>query len=74
METDMHDMIGGSGMLRGWGMIWHMYVMWLVPLVLVSVAATALLQSLISALRPRIVAPQFVVDHPALEIQLPVDG
>ena len=70
----MHDMMGGSGMLRGWGMIWHMYVVWLVPLVLLSVAATATIQSLIAALRPRIAASQFVVDHRALEIHLPVDG
>jgi hypothetical protein len=73
METDMHDMIGGSGMLRGWGMIWHMYVVWLVPLVLLSVAATALVESLIAALRPRIAAPQFVVDLPALEIHMPIE-
>jgi hypothetical protein len=73
METDMDNMIGASGMLRGWAMVWHMYVVWLVPLVLVSVAATALIQSLIAALRPRLVAPQFVVDHPALEIHLPVE-
>jgi hypothetical protein len=46
---------------------------WLVPLVLVSVAATALIQSLIAALRPRMAAPQFVVDLPALEIRVPVE-
>ncbi len=69
----MHDVIGGSGMLRGWAMIWHMYLVWLVPLALVSVAVTALVQSLIAALRPRLVAPHFVVDHAALEVQMRVE-
>ena len=73
METDMDNMIGASGMLRGWAMIWQMYVVWLVPLVLVSVAATALVESLIAALRPRMAARQFVVDLPALEIRVPVE-
>jgi hypothetical protein len=62
----MDDMFGASGMLRGLAMVWHMYLVWLVPLVLVSVAVTALIQSLIAALRPHMAAPQFVVDHPAL--------
>jgi len=69
----MDNMIGASGMLRGWAMIWQMYVVWLVPLVLVSVAATSLIQSLIATLRSRLVAPRFVVNLPALEIRLPIE-
>ena len=57
----MHDMIGGTGMLRGWAMIWQMYLLWMVPLVCGAVAIVTLVQSLVTALRSRLVAPQFVV-------------
>jgi hypothetical protein len=72
-ETDMHDMIGASGMLRGWAMVWHMYAAWLLVLLAVSVAATALIQSLIAALRPPVPAAKFVVDHAALDADMRVE-
>jgi hypothetical protein len=72
-ETYMDDMIGASGMLRGWAMMGHMYLVWLPALLLVSVAVTAVIESLIASLRPRLVAPKFVLDHAALEIHMRVE-
>jgi len=69
----MDDMIGASGMLRGWATVWHMYLVWLPALVLLSVAATAFTQSLIETFRPRLVAPKFVVQRVALDTDIGVE-
>jgi len=44
----VHDMIGSAGMLRGWTMLWRMELIWLPPMLLVSVMVTAQVQNLIS--------------------------
>src|SRR5580698_685467 len=72
-ETDMDDMIGASGILRGGAMFWPMYLLWLLVMVLVSVAATAVIQSLFATLRPHLVVPKFLVNHAALEVQIRVE-
>jgi hypothetical protein len=43
----MNDMIDYGGMLRGWTMVWHTELVWLLPMFLMSVAAVALMESLI---------------------------
>jgi hypothetical protein len=45
----VNDLIGSGGMLRGWAMLWHMEIMWLLPMLVVSVAAVALVELLISS-------------------------
>jgi len=62
----MHDMIGASGMLRGWAAVWHMQLVWLLMMLVVSVAATALIESLFASLRPHMVVPKFVTSRVAL--------
>jgi hypothetical protein len=52
-ETDVNDMIGFAGMLRGWKMLWHMELVWLLPALLVSVTVAALMEMLISNWRLR---------------------
>lgn len=69
----MHDMIGASGMLRGWATVWHMYEVWLLAMLAVSVAVMALVEWLISTLRSRVPQPKFVVDHAASDTHIPVD-
>jgi len=44
----VNDMIGSTGMLRGWAMLWNMELLWLLPMVLISVAVVALMEALIS--------------------------
>jgi len=51
-EADMHDMIGASGMVQGWATVWHMELVWLLIMLVVSVTATTLVESLIATLRP----------------------
>jgi len=68
----MHDMIGASGMLRGWAVVWHTYLVWLLVLLAVSVAMTALIEWLIPTLRPRVSERQLLVDHAALDTHMPV--
>ena len=43
----MNDMIGSAGMLRGWTMLWRMELMWLLPMLLVSVMVIAQVEKLI---------------------------
>jgi hypothetical protein len=69
----MHDMIGASGMLRGWATVWHMYLVWLLAMLAVSVAVTAVVEWLIVARRPRVPATTFVVDHAALDGDMRVE-
>ena len=54
----MHDMIGASGMLQGWATVWHMELVWLLAMLVVSVATTSLIESLITTLRPHLLAPK----------------
>jgi hypothetical protein len=49
----VNDMIGFAGMLRGWAMLWHMEMVWLLPVLLVSVMVAALVETLISSWRLR---------------------
>ena len=49
----MNDTIGFMGMHRGWAMPWYTCLLWLLPMLLVSVAMVALVESLISTLRAR---------------------
>jgi hypothetical protein len=72
-ETDMHDMMGASGMLRGWAAVWHTDLVWLLILLTVSVAAAAVVESLIAALRLRRPAPAFLVDHATLEADMRIE-
>jgi hypothetical protein len=46
-------MIGSAGTLRGWVMLWHMELMWLLPMLLVSVGVITLVEMLISSWRLR---------------------
>jgi hypothetical protein len=46
----MNDVIGAAGMVRGWAMLFHMYLMWLPALVLISVALVTLIELLVSML------------------------
>ena len=46
----MNDVIGAAGMVRGWSMLFHMYVVWLPALVLISVAFVTLTGSLMPTL------------------------
>jgi hypothetical protein len=46
----MNDVIGAAGMVRGWAMLFHMYLMWLPTLVLISVALVTLIELLVSML------------------------
>jgi hypothetical protein len=62
-ETDMYDMIGASGMVRGWAMVWHLYAVWLPSLLVVSVAASALVESVFAARPRRLPAPVSVADR-----------
>jgi hypothetical protein len=41
-------MLGLTGTLRGWAMLWQMDLLWFLPMLLVCVAAVALMESLIS--------------------------
>jgi hypothetical protein len=43
----VNDMIGSAGMLRGWTMLWRMELMWLLPVLLVSVMVFAQVEKLI---------------------------
>ena len=63
----MHDMIGASGMLRGWAAVWHMQLVWLLAMLVVSVALTAIIESLVVALRSRRIVPEFITSHAAVE-------
>ncbi len=45
----MHDMIGSSGMLRGWVAMWTTQMLWLLGSFTVSVAAAAIAELLIAA-------------------------
>jgi hypothetical protein len=65
-ETGMHDMIGASGMVRGWAALWHMELVWLLAMLAVSVAATALVESLFASVRLRLAIPKFVASRVAL--------
>ena len=49
----MHDMIGSAGMLRGWTMLWRMELIWLLPMLLVSVMVIAQVEKLIWSWRLR---------------------
>jgi len=49
----VNDMIGFAGMLRGWAMLWHIELVWLLPVLLVSVMVAALVEMLISSWRLR---------------------
>ena len=49
----MNDMIGSEGTLRGWTVLWHMELMWLLPVLLVSVMVVALGEMLVSSWRLR---------------------
>lgn len=49
----MNDMIGSAGTLRAWAILWHMELMWLLPMLLVSVGMVALVETLISRWRLR---------------------
>jgi len=69
----MHDMIGASGMLRGWTAVWQMDLVWLLTMLVVSVTVTTLVEWLISALRSRAPEPEFLVDHAALDADLQVE-
>ena len=44
----MNDMIGSAGMLRGWGMLWHTEIMWVLPTFVVAVAFVAMSEFLAS--------------------------
>ena len=46
----MNDVIGAAGMVRGWAMLFHMYLMWLPALVLISVALVTLIELLVPML------------------------
>jgi len=63
----MHDMIGASGMLQGWATVWHMELVWLLAILVVSVTATSLVESLISTVRPHLSDPGFVTARAALK-------
>src|SRR5580658_1317675 len=52
-ETDVNDMIGSAGMLRGWTMLWRMELIWLLPMLLVSVMVIAQVEKLIWSWRLR---------------------
>jgi len=49
----VNDMIGSEGTLRGWTVLWHMELMWLLPVLLVSVMVVALGEMLVSSWRLR---------------------
>jgi hypothetical protein len=49
----VNDMIGFAGMLRGWTILWHMEIMWLLPVLLMCVMVVALVEMLISSWRLR---------------------
>jgi len=49
----VNDMIGSEGTLRGWTVLWHMELMWLLPVLLVCVMVVALGEMLISSWRLR---------------------
>ena len=68
----MHDVIGASGMLQGWAMVWHMELVWLLAMLVVSVAATSLVESLILTLRPHLPDPKFVNGRGALTAHIGV--
>jgi hypothetical protein len=46
---EMHDMIGGAGMLRGWVTMWTTQMLWLFPSLAVSVGAAAVVELLMAA-------------------------
>ena len=50
----MNDMVGATGMLRGWAMLWQMEFVWLLPGLVVSVALVTLLELLVSLRGPRV--------------------
>jgi hypothetical protein len=64
----MHDMIGASGMLRGWAAVWHMQLVWLLVMLVMSVALTAVIESLVATFRSRVVVPKFNAGRAAAEV------
>jgi hypothetical protein len=46
----MNDVIGAAGMVRGWVMLFHMCLVWLPALVLISVVLVASIEWLVSML------------------------
>jgi hypothetical protein len=49
----VNDMIGSAGMLRGWTMLWRMELMWLLPMLLVSVIVIVQVEKVIWSWRLR---------------------
>lgn len=45
----MHDIIGGSGMLRGWITMWTMQLLWLLAATVVTVGAAAVVELALSS-------------------------
>ncbi len=66
----MHDTIGASGMLQGWATVWHMELVWLLAMLVVSVAATTFVESLISMLRPHLSEASFGSARAALKAHI----
>jgi hypothetical protein len=58
----VNDMIGSEGTLRGWTVLWHVELVWLLHVLLVSVMVVALGETLLSSwrLRRSSVRPQSV--------------
>lgn len=47
----MHDLVGNSGMLRGWIAVWTMQMVWLFVALVIAVGATAILELMLTGRR-----------------------
>ncbi len=70
----MHDMIGSTGMLRGWVAVWTLQMAWFAAMMTVTVGATAMLELLFTGharrARARLRSPETVTD--AGDLQRPL--